>query len=135
MVRIGPDTLNLIDSQDEKQKGRSQDETPETRKDTDKNIISQDLKDMGITPEEFEALKTAFLDPAMLANILKKLAKAPPAKLAEMLDKMFDTIHPKTAENMYNQMVDHNPVFTEEEKQKLKEEYKNAKTKEEKKKL
>jgi len=135
LVRLGPDALELIDSQNEDQKGRSKDETPETRKDTDDNVSPQDKKDLGLTEEEFELLKTAFLDPAHLANLLKKLASADGAKMAEMLDKMFDTIHEKTAENMYNQMVDHNPVFSEEEKQKLKEEYKNAKTKEEKKKL
>jgi len=55
--------------------------------------------------------------------------------MADVLDKMFDTIQPETAENMFNQMVDHNPVFTETEKEELKTAYKNAKTKKQKKKL
>ena len=47
--------------------------------------------------------------------------------MAEKLDKLFDTVQPETAEDMFNQMVDHNPVFSEKEKQRLKEEYKKAK--------
>jgi len=38
LVRLGPDVLELIDSQNEDQKGRSQDETPESRKKTDENV-------------------------------------------------------------------------------------------------
>jgi hypothetical protein len=55
--------------------------------------------------------------------------------MAEMLNRMYDHLNPKTAEAMFNQMVDHNPVFNEQEKQKLKEAYQKAKTKEDKKKV
>jgi hypothetical protein len=136
LVRLGPDTLELIDSQTPEQKKVSQNETPDSRKATDKGVTPQDTRALGLTPEEFEALKTAFLDPAEFWNIVKKLSRnSKPGKMAEMLDKMFDTIQPKTAENMYNMMVDHNPVFTEKEKAELKQAYQQAKTKEEKKKL
>jgi hypothetical protein len=135
LVRLGPDTLELIDSQNKDQKGRSQHETPESRKATDDNITPEVVKGLGLTEEDYKLLKEAFLDPSQLANLIKKLAHADHKNMAEALDKMFDTVQPETAEDMYNQMVDANPIFTEEEKQKLKEEYKNAKTKEEKKKL
>jgi hypothetical protein len=55
--------------------------------------------------------------------------------MAEMLNKMFDDIQEKTAENMFNAMVDTNPVFTEAEKEKIKKEYQDAKTKADKKKV
>jgi len=135
MVRIGPDALELIDSQNENQKGRSQNENPDTRKNNYKEPTDQNLKDMGITREEFELLNTAFTDPAHLANILKKLAHSPPEKMAEMLNRMYNHIMPKTADAMFKQMVDHNPVFNDQEKQKLKETWDQAKTKEDKKKV
>jgi len=126
MVRLGPDALELIDSQNEDQKGRSKDETPKSRKATEENVKPEDIEGLGLTPEEFELLKTAFTDPAQLANLIKKLAHADGKNMAAALDKMFDTIQPETAENMFNQMVDHNPVFSEKEKQRLKEEFKKA---------
>lgn len=135
VVRLGPDALELITELTPDQKEPVKNETPETKKNTDDNVKPNDLNDLGITPEEYETLKTAYTDPAMIANILKKLASHNPTKMAEMLDKMFDTIHEKSAEAMYNQMVDHNPVFTEQEKEELKKVYKEAKTKEQKKKL
>jgi hypothetical protein len=48
---------------------------------------------------------------------------------------MFEHCQPKTREAMFNQMVDHNPVFSESEKEALKTTYKEAKTKEDKKKV
>jgi len=135
LVRLGPDALELITELTPEQKELVKNETPETKRATDNNVKPQDVKDLGITPEEYEALKTAYTDPAFIANIVKKLATHNPEKMAQMLDKMFDTIHEKSAEAMFNQMVDNDPVFSEAEKQKLKEEYQNAKTKEQKKKL
>jgi hypothetical protein len=136
LVRIGPDALELIDSQTPQQKERSQNETPESREDNRKEPTDQDLTEMGLTREEFDLLNTAFADPAHIANIIKKLAASDnPQKVAEMLNRMFDHLNPKTAEAMFNQMVDNNPVFSEEEKQKLKDLYNQAKTKEEKKKV
>src|SRR5688572_1028749 len=108
-----------MESQTKPQKERSENENPDTRKPTQDNVTPQDMKDLGLTPEEFKIITTAFADPAHLANLIKKLASGNSKKMAEMMDKMFDTIHPKTAENMYNQLVDHNPVFTEAEKTKL----------------
>ncbi|CAG8511211.1 7133_t:CDS:10 [Ambispora gerdemannii] len=110
LVRIGPDALELIDSQDKDQKGRSQDETPESRDKNRKEPTDQDLKDMGLTREEFDLLNTAFTDPAHIANIIKKLAASnKPEKVAEMLNRMFEHLQEKTREAMFNQMVDNNP--------------------------
>ena len=131
LVRLGPDTLNLMNY--ETPRGKT--EPKDNLNNTEKNVSGSDLEKLGITGEEFEALKTAFTDPAKLANILKKLAQAPPYKLASMLDKMFDTIHEKTAETMFNLMVDNNPVFSDTEKADLKKNFSEAKTKTDKKKF
>lgn len=136
LVRIGPDALELIDSQDKNQKDRSKDETPENRDKNRREVSGQDLKEMGLTREEFDLLNTAFTDPAHIANLIKKLAsQEKPEKMAKMLNRMFDHLNPKTAEAMFNQMVDKNPVFSAEEKSKLKETYQKAPTKEAKKKV
>jgi hypothetical protein len=75
-------------------------------------------------------------DPAQIDNIIKKLADSPnPTKLAELLDKMFDHLQPETREKMFKQMVNHNPVFSNQEKEQLIKAYQSAKTKAGKKKL
>src|SRR4051812_1201594 len=121
MVRIGPDALELIESQTKEQKERSKDETPESREKNRKEVSDNDLTEMGLTREEFELLNTAFTDPAHIANIIKKLANSDnPEKVAEMLQKMYKHLRPETRQAMFNQMVDNNPVFNEEEKKDLK---------------
>ncbi|KLL04698.1 MAG: hypothetical protein MRERV_14c045 [Mycoplasmataceae bacterium RV_VA103A] len=133
LVRLGPDLLELKESQNEEQKERSENETPETRKNAADTITEWNLREVGLTPEDFEVLKTAFADPAHIANIIKKLASSiSPHKVADLLDKIFNAIHEKTAENMFNQMVDNNPVFSEAEKTQLKKAYQEAKTKSDK---
>lgn len=134
LVRLGPDALELMDSQTREQKERSENETKESREKNKSEVTEQNLQEIGLTKEEWAALTTAFTDPAKIDNIIKKIAATTnPAKLAELLDKMFDHLHEKTAEAMFQQMVNRNPVFNDEQKQKLKEGYKNAKTKEDKK--
>ncbi|WNE40443.1 MAG: hypothetical protein GBAus27B_000510 [Mycoplasmataceae bacterium] len=135
LVRLGPDALELMNSQTKEQKERSESETKESRETNKKSITDQNLKDVNITRAEFEALTTAFTDPAKIDNIIQKLAHSNPVKMAELIDKMFDTIHEKTAEAMFKQIVNHNPVFTEEEKQTLITAYQAAPAKAEKKKL
>ena len=135
LVRLGPDALNLIDSQDPEQKARSQDEDPTTRGNT-KKVPPEALSKLGFSPVAFALLHPAFMEPSQLWNIIKKLAQTKnPATMKEAIDKMFDTINPKTAEAMFNMMVHNNPVFSPEEKDQLKNAYKNAKTPEERKKL
>jgi hypothetical protein len=121
MVRIGPDALELIASQDQNQKDRSQDETPDSRNQNRNESTNQDLSEMGLTREEFEALNTAFTDPAQIRSILKKVATANPQKVAQMLNRMFEYLMPATRDNIFKQMVDHNPVFNEQERQELKD--------------
>jgi hypothetical protein len=74
LVHLGPDALELMDSQTKPQKDRSENETPESRDANKKEPADFDLLGMGITRQEFDQLNTAFTDPARLANIIKKLA-------------------------------------------------------------
>jgi hypothetical protein len=48
---------------------------------------------------------------------------------------MFDHLQPETREKMFKQMVNHNPVFSNQEKEQLIKAYQSAKTKAGKKKL
>jgi hypothetical protein len=122
LVRLGPDALELIDSQTPDQKDRSENETPENRDKNKKEPTDQDLTALGLTREEFNQLNTAFTDPACLANLIKKLASGKsPEKMAQMLNRMFNHLHEKTRDAMFKQMVDHHPVFSPEQKQSLKE--------------
>ncbi|CAG8811359.1 32770_t:CDS:1, partial [Racocetra persica] len=80
LVRLGPDLLELMEALTPEQKPPSENETPETRQASTDAITDQDLQEVGLTREEFEALTTAFADEAHIANIIKKLASANPEK-------------------------------------------------------
>jgi hypothetical protein len=121
MVRLGPDALELIAAQDTDQKGRSENETPDSRNNNQKRVADNDLPDLGISKEQFAALNTPFTDSAHVANIIKQLASSNnPNKVAQMLNRLFGGLQPATREAMFNQMLDNNPVFSEQEKETLK---------------
>ncbi|CAG8733446.1 24964_t:CDS:2 [Racocetra persica] len=108
LVRLGSDTLELKESQNEEQKGRSQDETPTSRDANRQEVSDQDLQDLGLTREEFDLLNTAFADEAHIANIIKKLASANPEKVAEMLDRIRST---SEKDKIFEEQVNKNPRY------------------------
>jgi hypothetical protein len=121
MARLGPDALELINSQDQDQAGRSENETPNSRNNNQKAVVANDLSELGISKEQFEALNTPFTDSAHVANIIKQLANSNnPAKVAQMLNRLFDNLQPATREAIFKQMVNNNPVFTDQEKETFK---------------
>ena len=127
MVRLGPDALELIAAQDTDQKGRSENETPDSRNNNKKRVADNDLPDLGISKEQFAALNTPFTDSAHVANIIKQLASSNnPNKVAQMLNRLFGGLQPATREAMFNQMLDNNPVFSEQEKETLKTDWKSV---------
>ncbi|CAG8442372.1 3954_t:CDS:2 [Ambispora leptoticha] len=138
LVRLGPDALGLIDSQNKDQQERSKNETPQSREANQKAVSEQDLKDIGLSKSEFENLNTAFTDEALIANLIKRISQSnKPEKVAELLNKLFDHCQPVTQEALFNQMVENNPVFSREEKDNLKTQREafQKKTKEEKDKI
>jgi hypothetical protein len=135
-ICIGPDALNLKEVLTPDQKAKIKDIKPENKDQAKGEITDQDLKELGLTREQLDRLNAPFLDPAELANIIKQLAQSNnPAKVAQMLDKLFEHLPASSREAIFNQMVTNNPVFTAEEKKNLKDLWEQAKTPADKKKV
>src|SRR5438034_51533 len=99
---IGPDTLNLKNTNPEKEKPPVEKVTPDQVEPAKKEIKDKDLTDMNITQEDFDTLNAPFQDPAKIANIIKKIASSQkPEKVAEKLNKLFEHLPEKSREAIF----------------------------------